>query len=190
MMRLAVVGHGTLGIVATCFADAGHRVIGIECDRDGLTALKAREPSVYEPGFGMLPPCLGSGRGVSFFVSSADIAGDLDAVVIAVWTATLPTHLAYLGQVNRVLGEVLRLKMLPRFAMTKGAIPPGAGIELVREANRSALAEGYVHCPEFFSQGRAIEKWRRPERLIIGLWTEAFLPELRDLYRRGQAPRW
>ena len=49
-MRLCVVGTGYVGLVtATCFADAGHDVTGVDNDEAKVAALRSGKPTIYEP---------------------------------------------------------------------------------------------------------------------------------------------
>ncbi len=50
-MEIAIIGTGYVGLVAgVCFADAGHRVICADSDREKVTTLLEGKLPFFEPG--------------------------------------------------------------------------------------------------------------------------------------------
>ena len=50
-MNITVVGSGYVGLVtATCFAEMGNRVIGVDIDEQKVKKLSSGEVTIYEPG--------------------------------------------------------------------------------------------------------------------------------------------
>jgi UDPglucose 6-dehydrogenase len=50
-MKVSVVGFWHLGsVIASCLADAGHKVIGLDFDKDNIKNLNKGKAPLYEPG--------------------------------------------------------------------------------------------------------------------------------------------
>lgn len=45
-----------------------------------------------------------------------------------------------------------------------------------------------MHSPEFLSQGTALREWRNPTRVVVGMWNDALVDPLRELYRGVTGP--
>ena len=55
MANVAVFGTGYVGcVIAACLARDGHRVIGVDINRDKVTAINEGRTPVAEPGLDML----------------------------------------------------------------------------------------------------------------------------------------
>ncbi len=77
--------------------------------------------------------------------------------------------------------------------MTKSTVPVGTGDEIeriIREANPSADI-AVVSNPEFLREGAAIDDFRRPDRIVVGLSDERAREVMTEVYRPlylNQAP--
>lgn len=189
-MRVVVVGQGYVGLTAaTALAADGHEVVGVECDGHRLRALRAAAAPLYEPGLQQLLADVTARGALTFEASVADVDAPVDAVVVAVGSPPSPSGAADLRFVRAAVDDVARLSPLPDVVMVKSTIPPGTSGELVARSPRpAALRSRYVHSPEFLNQGTALEEWRNPARVVVGLWEEALVEPLRDLYRGVTGP--
>jgi UDPglucose 6-dehydrogenase len=184
-VRVAVVGQGYVGLTAsTGLASAGHDVVGVECAPDRLEALRNGRAPFYEPGLAeLLERVVATGR-LAFARSLAEVDGHVSAVVVAVATPTDPEGSCDLTQVDCVLEDVLGRPEPPELVVLKSTVPPGTSEERMKRP----IAARYVYSPEFLNQGNAVEEWRRPARVVAGLWNEELLPALRELFRGVEGP--
>jgi UDPglucose 6-dehydrogenase len=190
VVRVAVVGQGYVGLTAaTCLAEAGHKVIGVESDPIRLAALAVGKAPLYEPGLqGLLGRVVHSGQ-LRFIRSVEEITGVMDAVVMAVGSPPHPSGGADLRQATAAVREILTMSPLPRLIVTKTTVLPGTSDNWVAADWARELRSRYVHSPEFLNQGRALADWRAPTRIVVGLWNQALVSDLRELYR-GMDGRW
>jgi UDPglucose 6-dehydrogenase len=183
------VGQGYVGLAAaTGLAEAGHSVVGIEVDPGRLGLLRAGRAPIYEPG---LQELLGDvvGAGHLTFADRLDRVGFVEAVVVAVGSPPLPSGSIDLSQVKNAMAAVRALHPAPRLVVVKSTMTPGTSDRLLAQAARQdELADRYVYNPEFLNQGTALEDWRKPDRVVVGLRERALMPLLRDLYREVDAP--
>src|SRR5579864_9497306 len=106
MMKIAVVGSGYVGLVASaCFAEIGHHVICVDNDPEKLAALKRGETLIHEQ---YLPELLSRHRGgrLEFSGSLPDAVRASSVIFIAVGTPPLQTGDADLSYVEAVARDI------------------------------------------------------------------------------------
>lgn len=180
-MLITVVGLGYVGLTAAVgLAESGHKVIGIDHNPDRIELLQRKIIPFHEPG---LEAAL-STVAIDFRTETTELT---DAVIVAVSTPLLPGDEVDTREVRKVIGTVISSIQAPSLIIVKSTIPPGTSDELVNEFPE--LRERYIHNPEFLSQGQALADWRTPDRLVLGLWNQALLPLVEELYHDLSAPR-
>ena len=186
-MRIAVVGSGYVGLVSgACFADFGHEVTCIDSNGDKIEALKRGSMPIYEPGLDqVVAKNMKSGR----LIFTTDLAGPVsraEAVFIAVGTPSRRgdghADLSYVYDVARRVAESVHGFTV---VVTKSTVPVGTGDEverIIRESNPAADV-AVVSNPEFLREGAAIEDFKRPDRIVIGLEDERARAVMTEVYR-------
>ncbi len=186
-MRVAMIGTGYVGLVSgACLADFGHSVVCIDKDQDKIARLKAGEIPIFEPGLEELVQANVKGGRLSFSTDPAEVVGDCDAVFIAVGTPTREEdgH-ADLSYVHAVAREIAPLLSGFTVVINKSTVPVGTGdvVEgLIRETNPEADF-AVVSNPEFLREGAAIDDFKRPDRVVIGVEDDRARQVMADLYR-------
>ena len=167
-MKITVLGVGHLGVVAAGgLAMAGHQVTGVDIDSRRIEALRAASPPIYEPG---LKAWLERGlqEGNLQFLHRDELAGPLgEVVVLAAGTPPTESGAADLDQVWSALAWLKTFDLQDRVLVMKSTVPPGTGRKIVGEELMGTGAS-YVANPEFLREGRALEDWRSPERIVVG----------------------
>jgi UDPglucose 6-dehydrogenase len=194
-MRIVMVGSGYVGLVSgACFADFGHEVVCVDKAAEKIEALKNGVIPIFEPGLAALVESnVKSGR-LSFTTELAGPVGEADVVFIAVGTPSRrgDGH-ADLGYVHAAAREIAQAVKGFTVVVTKSTVPVGTGDEVERiisEANASADV-AVVSNPEFLREGAAIEDFKRPDRIVIGLSDERARAVMTEVYRPlylNQAP--
>ncbi|MBV1701857.1 MAG: UDP-glucose/GDP-mannose dehydrogenase family protein [Hyphomicrobiales bacterium] len=171
-MRLAVIGAGYVGLVSSaCFASLGHEVILVETDPDRFADLKSRRLHLYEPNLEELV-ALQTTSGMLRFSNCLDQAVQgVDAVFLAVGT---PSHWGD-GHVDTdaLVQAVERLALCLRHSIvlvTKSTVPVGTSRKISQQMRklRPDLAIEVAANPEFLRNGRAINDFMRPDRIVLG----------------------
>jgi UDPglucose 6-dehydrogenase len=186
-MRIAVVGSGYVGLVSgTCLADFGHEVTCVDSDAAKIEALKNGVMPIYEPGLDHLVATNTAARRLLFTTDLDSAVSRAEAVFIAVGTPSRrgDGH-ADLSYVYAVAREIARNVKHFTVVITKSTVPVGTGDEverIIRETNPDADV-AVVSNPEFLREGAAIEDFKRPDRIVIGLEDERARAVMTEVYR-------
>ena len=186
-MRIAMIGTGYVGLVSgACFADFGHEVICVDKDADKIAGLKAGVIPIYEPGLDQIVAQNTKSGRLSFATDAAEAVTGADAVFIAVGTPSRrgDGH-ADLSYVYAAAEEIAALMDGFTVIVTKSTVPVGTGdeIEAIVRARRPDAQFCVVSNPEFLREGAAIEDFKRPDRVVVGLEDERGRPVMAEIYR-------
>ncbi|MHB8544071.1 MAG: UDP-glucose dehydrogenase family protein [Leptospirales bacterium] len=192
-MKIAVIGTGYVGLVtATCFAEMGHEVIGVDIDAAKIDRLRRGESPLYEPGLEpLLKSNLAGGR-LSFSTNLAEAVQNTLFCFIAVGTPKGEDGSADLEAVLSVARSVARSMTSYRVFVVKSTVPVGT-CDLVAEAIRKELSQNsrapeidfdVVSNPEFLKEGAAVDDFLRPDRVIVGVSN----PKVQELMKELYAP--
>ncbi|OLP52747.1 UDP-glucose 6-dehydrogenase [Rhizobium rhizosphaerae] len=186
-MKITMIGAGYVGLVSgVCFSDFGHDVICVDKDTAKIEALEAGRMPIYEPGLQQIvAENVRDGR-LAFSTDLAESVRDRDVIFIAVGTPSRRgdghADLSYVLDAARQIAEhVTGFTVI----VTKSTVPVGTGDEverIMREANPSADI-AVVSNPEFLREGAAIDDFKRPDRIVIGLEDDRARPVMSEVYR-------
>ncbi|MGJ0392380.1 MAG: UDP-glucose dehydrogenase family protein [Methylocystis sp.] len=186
-MRIAMIGSGYVGLVSgACFSDFGHTVVCVDLDEAKIKALEAGVMPIYEPGLEQLVERNVRDGRLSFSTDlKASVAG-VDAVFIAVGTPSRrgDGH-ADLSYVFAAAADVARAATGPLVIVDKSTVPVGTGDEVERiiRETRPNLEIDVVSNPEFLREGAAIEDFKRPDRVVVGVESERAKEVMAAIYR-------
>jgi UDPglucose 6-dehydrogenase len=194
-MHITMIGSGYVGLVSgACFADFGHDVTCVDLNADKIEALKAGQMPIFEPGLADLVATNATAGRLTFTTELAVSVANADAVFLAVGTPSRrgDGH-ADLSYVYAAAAEIAHAVKGFTVIVTKSTVPVGTGDEIeriIRSVNPAADVV-VVSNPEFLREGAAIEDFRRPDRIVIGLEDERAHAVMAEVYRPlflNQAP--
>jgi UDPglucose 6-dehydrogenase len=186
-MNITMIGSGYVGLVSgACFADFGHRVICVDSDAGKIERLLRGEIPIFEPGLDeLVANNVAAGR-LSFTTDLAPAVKGADAVFIAVGTPSRRgdghADLSYVYAAAKTIAAALDGFTV---VVNKSTVPVGTGDEverLIREANPKADF-AVVSNPEFLREGAAIEDFKRPDRVVIGVEDPRAREIMEEIYR-------
>jgi UDPglucose 6-dehydrogenase len=186
-MRIVMVGSGYVGLVSgACFADFGHDVVCVDKAVEKIEALKQGIMPIFEPGLDALVESNVKAGRLSFTTDLKPAVADADVVFIAVGTPSRrgDGH-ADLGYVHAAAHEIAEAMTGFTVVVTKSTVPVGTGDEverIIRETNPDADF-AVVSNPEFLREGAAIEDFKRPDRIVVGLSDERARHVMTEVYR-------
>jgi UDPglucose 6-dehydrogenase len=183
-MRLAVMGTGYVGLVAgACFADSGHDVICVDTDLRKVEALRQGVIPIYEEGLAdIVTRCAREGR-LGFTTDAGPAIRDAEVVFCAVGTPPGKNGEADLSAVYEVAKTVAKWSSSPKVLVLKSTVPVGTNnkvTSLLKELGTQDVE--VVSNPEFLKEGAAIDDFRKPDRVVVGVRSERAASIMRDLY--------
>jgi UDPglucose 6-dehydrogenase len=180
--NLGIFGAGWVGLVTgACFADLGHDVVIRDVVPEKVEALRAGRVPFHEPG---LEELINRNRErLTFTLDLDELRAEATTFFACVDTPLTPSGEANLARVWSVVEDLGR----PEGAtlVMKSTVPVGTGERIRAELGPGV---GYVSNPEFLSEGRAIEDFLHPDRIVIGAFDDAEGDRVASLYRGFDAP--
>jgi len=189
-MKITVVGTGYVGLVTgACLADVGIDVTCIDVDVAKIDNLKKGILPIYEPGLeDIVERNTQKGR-LHFSTNLAQSIKGSDVAFIAVGTPPGEdgsADLKYVLQVATSIGENMTDYGV---IVTKSTVPVGTA-EKVKGAISAALAKRSADIsfdvasnPEFLKEGAAIQDFKKPDRIVVGVESDRAKEVMENLYR-------
>jgi UDPglucose 6-dehydrogenase len=190
-MKIAVIGTGYVGLVtATCLAESGNEVIGIDKDPRKLAILAEGRLPIYEPGLLELVQRNRKEERLKFTAEFANSVREARLIFIAVGTPQSDAGDADLSAVWAVSDAIgAALKDVPpgppgtKIVITKSTVPVGTN----RKVSDRLEAAGcpwvdVASNPEFLKEGAALEDFNKPDRVVVGVRKPEVAEVLRELY--------
>jgi UDPglucose 6-dehydrogenase len=167
-MRVTVYGLWHLGCVtAACIADAGHDVVGLDLDGPLIDALKNSKPPLDEPG---LVDLIGVGLKSEKLRFTNDPADALQHAEVLWVTFDTPLNDRDEADVAFVWDQLGRIKDHVRpgtLVLISSQVPVSFTRALSTDWDNRDLRFGIS--PENLRIGKALEGFRSPERIVVGL---------------------
>lgn len=192
MARITVIGGGYVGLVTSaCFAELGHEVRCLESDPGKVAMLRSGEMPIREPGLAETWNRHALAGRLTVWDDPQQALSLTNFVFIAVGTPESADGSADLRYVEAAVKTAIEHSDLSRTICIKSTVPPGtcAGLEEhVRQITDPAQGWTVVSNPEFLSQGRAVQDFLRPDRIVVGSSNVNIARLVGDLYRPLNAP--
>ncbi|MBL4837785.1 MAG: UDP-glucose/GDP-mannose dehydrogenase family protein [Kordiimonadaceae bacterium] len=186
-MKITVIGTGYVGLVSgACFSEFGHTVTCVDKDADKIQRLLNGEIPIYEPGLDGLVARNSAEKRLLFTTDLKAAMDGAEAVFIAVGTPSRrgDGH-ADLQYVFAAVEELAAFIKSYTVIITKSTVPVGTGAE-IKNRLQGLLDEKLYDVasnPEFLREGAAIEDFMRPDRVVVGVDSDAAKKVMNALYR-------
>ena len=191
-MRLSMVGTGYVGLVTgVCLANTGNEVVCLDIDERKVASLRQGQSPIYEPGLeDLLHRNIASGR-LTFTTDAAAAHRDADMIFLCVGTPSDDrghTDLKYIHAAADAVADVLKAlgpQQKPKVIVVKSTVPVGTTLAVkarIRERVGPSIPFDVANNPEFLKEGAAIEDFNKPDRVVVGVESDAVGARLRDLY--------
>jgi len=183
-LRVSVIGTGYLGAThAACIASLGFEVVGIDVDPEKIAMLAGGKVPFYEPELeDLLAAQIKSGK-LTFSTNFQD-AADADIHFICVGTPQQTGSLAAdLKYVDAALDAIAPIAKAGSLVVGKSTVPVGTAQRLRERLLSLNPAVDLAWNPEFLREGFAVEDTLKPNRLVVGVVSDAAEAKLKELYK-------
>lgn len=188
-MNISIIGTGYVGLVCGAgFAEMGNRVTCVDSDAAKIERLTNGEIPIYEPGLEEMVRRNVKAKNLSFSTSIKEALKSTNICFTAVGTPMDEDGRADLSHVLAVADEIGRCMDKALYVVTKSTVPVGTAAK-VREIIKQRLAErGLDHelhvisNPEFLKEGAAVADFMKPDRIVVGVDSDAARELMRELY--------
>jgi UDPglucose 6-dehydrogenase len=187
-MKIAMIGTGYVGLVTgTCLADSGNDVTCVDIDQSKIERLEHGEIPLYEPGLGELVERNAAAGRLKFTTRTADAVRPARLVFIAVGTPMSEdsqhrgaADLSYFWQAVDSIAPHLGPDAV---VVIKSTVPVGTNTQTWKRLRERTGRECDVASnPEFLKEGAAINDFQYPDRVVVGVRTNAAEEALAELY--------
>jgi UDPglucose 6-dehydrogenase len=192
-MKIIVAGTGFVGIThAAVCSEYGHEVYAYDVDAEKLAAYESKQRErinhyVNEMG---LPEIIAENAGrYLFFVNDlAPVIESVEAIFLCLPTPPKANGSSDLSYYFKALGELAPLLAGRKdqrrvLLINKSTVPVGTARQLQKFLEEREVPNfGIASNPEFLPEGDAVEKSRRPDRIVVGADTEEDFAICRRVY--------
>lgn len=197
-MKLSVIGTGYVGLVSgACLADAGHEVVCVDIKSDVVDKINRGVPPIYERDLDQLLAKVVEKGALRATTDLPTSVRDSDITLICVGTPTVGSEadLSQIVTAAEFVGKVIADKKSFHVVTVKSTVLPGTTEGIVRQtlehASGKLLNYGWGLCmnPEFLREGRALEDFHSPDRIVIGASDEQSAELMLKLYEPYDCPK-
>ena len=189
-MNISIVGTGYVGLVSgACLSETGAIVNCIDVNQSKIDSLNNGIMPIYEPGLEDLVKRNVQKERLFFKTKLSEVVNESDAIFIAVGTPPDEDGSADLKYVVGVAKEIGQTLDKYTVVVTKSTVPVGTA-KKVKAAIQEELDKRGVKVefdvasnPEFLKEGNAVDDFLKPDRIVVGVESEAAEKVLRRLYK-------
>lgn len=190
-MNISIIGTGYVGLVSgVCLASKGHNVTCVDINKEIVKKLNKGVATIYEKDLqNLLTKTLKENK----FRATYDINEALQSASIVIIAVGTPSEneiidLSYVQKASQIIGDHIKHSNKFLAVIVKSTVIPGTTDTFVRQEieNYSSKKIGQFGLgmnPEFLREGKAVEDFINPDRIILGYETDKTLSLLKELYK-------
>ena len=188
-MKVSIFGTGYVGLVSgACLADVGHDVICVDVDEAKIAKLNDGIIPIYEPGLESIVVSNFKAGNLRFTTDAEAAVSHAKVQFIAVGTPPDEDGSADLQYVLKVAETIALFMNDEKIIIDKSTVPVGTADKVSAKvaevlASRSLdIPYDVVSNPEFLKEGAAVGDFMKPDRIVVGVSSEAAKAPLKELY--------
>lgn len=182
-----MIGTGYVGLTTgACLAFLGHSVVCADADPHKVERLRGARVDILEPGLPeRVREGLEAGR-LEFTGDTAAAVAEAEVVFLCLPTPMGAGGAADLAAVEAVAGQVRDVLRPGCVVVNKSTVPVGTCERVAALLGRADVS--VVSNPEFLREGRAVEDFLHPDRIVIGAADQDAARRVAGLYAALDAP--
>ncbi|MCG8499939.1 MAG: UDP-glucose/GDP-mannose dehydrogenase family protein [Firmicutes bacterium] len=189
-MNIAVFGTGYVGLVSgVCFADFGLKVICVDIDREKIDLLNNGKVPIYEPGLETFLERNRHNERIMFTTDARYAIEKAEVIFIAVGTPPGENGEADLSYVYQVAEDIGKYMNRYKVVVNKSTVPIGTGQQVKKimqgqlNLRNAEYSFDVVSNPEFLREGKALQDFTHPDRVVVGVENEKAADIMKKVYR-------
>jgi UDPglucose 6-dehydrogenase len=181
---VAIIGAGYVGLVTGAgLANLGHRVRIGEANTERVAMLESGKVPIYEQGLPDLFSRAAERGTISFHTSNVDAIDGVGMVFLCLPTPESEDGHADLTYIHTVVDELATVVPDDTLFVVKSTVPPGTAASLRKRLADLGSAARIVSHPEFLREGKAVDDFMEPDRIVVGAYDRADADLVASLYR-------
>jgi len=196
MVRVSVIGTGYVGLcTGIALGLLGNQVVCIGRNQEKIEKINKGIPPIHEEGLeDALKKLLAKGT----FRATSDLRETLETEITFICVGTPPQEdgsidLADMEKISEDLGRMLKGKEGYHTVVVKSTVVPGTTEKvagLLEKSSGKIPGQDFGVCmnPEFLREGKALEDFLKPDRIVIGQLNEKSGKALHQLYKNSGCP--
>ncbi len=186
-MNIAIIGTGYVGLTSgACLAASGHTVVCVDNNSEKVASLRQGISPIFEPGLEeIIKAEIASGR-LKFDEAIVPAVKNSEVIFICVNTPPKADGQADLKYVEMVARDIAgALDDSYKVIVDKSTVPVKTAEKVRETILRYCAPEAkfdVVSNPEFLREGSAVDDTLHPDRIVIGVDSEAAEKVMRALY--------
>ena len=189
-MKILVIGVGYTGLVTgACFANNGNKVTCLDIDKKKIDNLNKGVIPIFEPGLSKIIKDSTSNNSLLFSINYELSIKESDIIFLTVGTPMKDngeTDLRYINSAAKSIGECIDSYKL---IVVKSTVPVGTSFKIQKiiqselEIRNKKINFDISNNPEFLKQGKAINDFMSPDRIIVGINNDKNKKIFQELYK-------
>jgi UDPglucose 6-dehydrogenase len=183
-VEVAVIGAGYVGLVTGAgLANLGHSVRVGESNPERVEMLRAGQVPIFEHGLPDLISRAIERETISFHSSNPEAVEGAALVFLCLPTPESEDGRADLRFIHSVIDELANQVGDDVIFVVKSTVPPGTAASLRKRLADLGSSARLVSHPEFLREGKAVEDFMEPDRIVVGSYDKADAELVASLYR-------
>lgn len=196
-MKISIFGLGYVGCVSLgCFAEKGHRIIGVDLDKTKVKFINDGKPTVMEKGIDEIIARQKKLGTISAVNDAIQAVKTTEVSYICVGTpSTSNGHLdlSAVFKVSEEIGRGIKEKGEFHVLVIRSTVLPGTNervSEIVEKTSGKICGEDFaiVSNPEFLREGSAVSDFYHPPYTLIGSSNDKAIQMMKQIYEGIESP--
>ncbi|MFH0832245.1 MAG: UDP-glucose/GDP-mannose dehydrogenase family protein [Candidatus Aenigmatarchaeota archaeon] len=194
-MKISIIGSGYVGLsTGLGLASLGYEIICVDVDRGKVDSINNGKLPIYEDG---MQEILNKALKKKTFKATTDFAYAIENSEVSFVAVGTPfkdgLYLKYVMDAVTDISKALKSKKGYHLVVMKSTVLPGTTesiIPILEKSSKKRVGKDIGLCmnPEFLREGKALDDFLKPDRIVIGEFDKKSGDALEKLYKGVNAP--
>lgn len=197
-MKISVIGSGYVGLITGVgLASKGNDVVCVDLIKEKVDSINSGKPPIQEKGLEKLLQIVLQNKRFRATTNLKEAILSTEVSFVCVGTPPKKSgaiDLSFIKNTSVELGKILTEKNSFHVVVIKSTVTPGTTENIVvpllekNSGKKAGIDFGVCTSPEFLREGKALEDFLNPDRIIIGKLDEESARILRSLHASTSCP--